>query len=110
MHTFGSDFQYMDARMNFMNIDKLVHYIMKNKEKFNVDIKYSTINRYLKTVNKLQLDYETKKDDLFPYAPEDHDYWTGYFTSRTNSKLLVKETGRLLQSLRSYFTMQMMDG
>jgi len=43
----------MDARMNFMNIDKLVHYIMKNKEKFNVDIKYSTINRYLKTVNKL---------------------------------------------------------
>jgi len=61
-----------------------------------VNIRYSTINQYLTAVNRLDLDYETKHDDLFPYSPEDHDYWTGYFTSRTNSKLLIKETGRLL--------------
>lgn len=110
MHTFGSDFQYMDAKMNFMNIDKLINYIMANQQKFNVNIKYSTINNYLKAVNALNLKYETKKDDFFPYAPGDHDYWTGYFTSRTNSKLLVKETGRLLQSIRSYFIMQIVNG
>lgn len=99
----------MDAKMNFMNIDKLINHIMANRDKYNVNIKYSTINNYLKAVNELNLKYETKQDDLFPYAPGDHDYWTGYFTSRTNSKLLIKETGRLLQSMRSYFIMQMIN-
>lgn len=50
----------MDAKMNFMNIDKLINHIMTNRDKYNVNIKYSTINNYLKAVNELNLKYETK--------------------------------------------------
>lgn len=46
-------------------------------------------------------DYQTKTDDFFPYASDTSDYWTGYFTSRVNSKLLIRETGRFLQNARS---------
>lgn len=93
--------------MNFMNMDKLVHYLSKeeNMIKYNVEVVYSTVSRYLKRINELNItSYETKNDDFFPYASDVSDYWTGYFTSRVNSKYLIKETGRFLQTVRSLFT------
>lgn len=99
MHTMGSDFQYMDAKMNFMNMDRLIHYLSlpENVQKFQAKVHYSTVSRYLKEINALKLtDYQTKTDDFFPYASDTSDYWTGYFTSRVNSKFLIRETGRYL--------------
>lgn len=57
MHTMGSDFQYMDAKMNFMNMDQLLHYLEKeeNVKKYNATVKYSTVSRYLKRVNDLNI-------------------------------------------------------
>lgn len=102
MHTMGSDFQYMDAKMNFMNMDRLVNYIQSNKERFNVNIKYSTVSKYVSAVNALNISsYQTKTDDFFPYASDASDFWTGYFTSRVNSKYLIKETGRFLHTVRT---------
>jgi hypothetical protein len=89
----------MDAKMNFMNIDKLIHFLSlpENIEKYQATVQYSTVSRYLKRVNSLNLtSYQTKTDDFFPYASDTSDYWTGYFTSRVNSKLLIRETGRFL--------------
>lgn len=108
----GSDFQYMDAKMNFMNMDALLHYLAKeeNVKKFNAEVKYSTVGRYLKRINELNItSYETKTDDFFPYASDVSDYWTGYFTSRVNSKYLIKETGRFLQTARSLFSLMDMN-
>lgn len=106
MHTMGSDFQYMDAKMNFMNMDRLLHHLAKkeNVAKYNATVVYSTMGRYMKRINELDIKtYETKTDDFFPYASDVSDYWTGYFTSRVNSKYLIKETGRFLQTARSIF-------
>jgi hypothetical protein len=55
------------------------------------------MSRYLERVNQQNItSYQTKTDDFFPYASDTHDYWTGYFTSRVNSKYLIRETGRFL--------------
>jgi lysosomal alpha-mannosidase len=99
IHTMGSDFQYMDAKMNFMNMDRLLHHLAKdeNVAKYNATVIYSTVGKYVKRINELNITtYETKTDDFFPYASDVSDYWTGYFTSRVNSKYLIKETGRFL--------------
>ena len=31
MHTFGGDFNYVNARVFYKNLDKLINYINKNK-------------------------------------------------------------------------------
>lgn len=96
----------MDAKMNFMNMDRLLHHLAKeeNVAKYNATVIYSTVGKYLKRINDLNITtYETKTDDFFPYASDVSDYWTGYFTSRVNSKNLIKETGRFLQTARSIF-------
>jgi hypothetical protein len=32
-----------------------------------------------------------KLDDMFPYADRQNEFWTGYFTSRANSKGQARE-------------------
>lgn len=43
---------------------------------------------YLDAVKSQNLTWTVKYDDMFPYADDDdeRDFWTGYFTSRANSK------------------------
>ena len=36
-------------------------------------------------------------------------YWTGYYTSRTNFKFMVKTFGRYLQSIRTMFGILSLD-
>ena len=42
--------------------------------------------------------WPTKYDDMFPYADKMDDYWTGYFTSRANSKIYIRNGQSSLHS------------
>ena len=44
--------------------------------------------------------WPTKNDDFFPYASDEHGYWTGYFTSRPTSKRMIREASSLLSSAK----------
>ncbi len=78
-------------------MDRLLKFISEQREYDNISIKYSTVGEYLKKVNNQNItDWETKTDDFLPYGSNPNDYWTGYYTSRPNSKFLIKETGRFL--------------
>ncbi len=46
---------------------------------------------YMEAIRKQNLSYPVKSDDMFPYADNDNEYWTGYFTSRANSKGQARE-------------------
>ena len=52
----------------------------------NVTFFYSTPVIYLDAIKKQNLQYSVRYDDIFPYADEANEYWSGYFTSRANSK------------------------
>ena len=44
--------------------------------------------------------WPTKTDDFFPYASDEHGYWTGYFTSRPTSKRMIREASSSLNSAK----------
>ncbi|XP_062548695.1 lysosomal alpha-mannosidase-like [Armigeres subalbatus] len=96
--TMGDDFNYMDANMNFVNMDKLIKYTNERQSTgSNVNLLYSTPTCYLKAVHDENLTWPTKTDDFFPYASDPHSYWTGYFTSRPTSKRMERQGNHLLQ-------------
>eukprot|EP01016_Furgasonia_blochmanni_P020637 TRINITY_DN2303_c0_g1_i16.p1 TRINITY_DN2303_c0_g1~~TRINITY_DN2303_c0_g1_i16.p1 ORF type:complete len:874 (-),score=283.75 TRINITY_DN2303_c0_g1_i16:239-2860(-) len=104
MHTWGSDFHYRQADENFKAIDKLMSYI-NNKAEYGVELIYSTPSIYLNEINKKSMTYEVKNDDFFPYADGPDAFWGGYFTSRSNSKGFIRDSGRRLQTYKKFLSL-----
>ncbi|CAD0207115.1 unnamed protein product [Chrysodeixis includens] len=100
--TMGEDFNYQDAAMWFINLDKLIEYtnLKAAKEGLNVTLFYSTPDCYLKAVKDANPVLPTKADDFFPYASDPTAYWTGYFTSRPTTKFFERESNGYLQMVK----------
>lgn len=66
-----------------------------------INVIYSTPSCYLKAVNDYanqhNVSFEVKTDDFFPYANRKNAYWSGYYTSRPNSKRLERIGNNILQ-------------
>lgn len=103
MHCAGGDFHYMAAGIPFKNWDKLFAYLREHPE-LGINPSYSTPSEYLSAIYPLSIQYPTKNDDFFPYADVINAYWTGYFSSRTSVKGLVRQEGRLLQAIKRLAT------
>ncbi|XP_052868628.1 lysosomal alpha-mannosidase-like [Anopheles cruzii] len=96
--TMGDDFNYMNAVMNFKNMDKLIKYTnARQAEGSLVNAFYSTPSCYLKAVHDANIEWPTKSDDFFPYESDYHSFWTGYFTSRPTQKRYERDGNHLLQ-------------
>jgi lysosomal alpha-mannosidase len=86
--TMGEDFNYMNAKQFFTSIDKLIPYF--NNKYSNITLLYSTPGMYIDAVNKVDIEWPTKYDDMFPYADNENSFWTGYFSSRANDKEYIR--------------------
>lgn len=62
----GGDFNYMNARMYYDSLEKMMNYI--NSHYPDVTMMYSTPSNYVDAVNALNVEWPTKYDDMFPYA------------------------------------------
>ncbi|EGR31388.1 hypothetical protein IMG5_110930 [Ichthyophthirius multifiliis] len=104
LHTMGDDFTYGNASNWYQSMDKLIEYINSNKQKYNMEILYSTPELYLEKVNQTELKKQLyiHSQDFFPYADNQYSYWTGYFTSRIAFKGYTRNSGRYLQHVRSF--------
>ncbi|CAG9536717.1 unnamed protein product [Cercopithifilaria johnstoni] len=105
----GGDFQYTAANQWYINLDKLISLIRKNKtlsEKINIF--YSTPSCYLMALKEAHPKLPRKLDDFFPYASANHSYWTGFFTSRPTFKGFIRQSSALLQLVKQLqsFTME----
>uniref|UniRef100_A0A2S2QUE6 alpha-mannosidase n=1 Tax=Sipha flava TaxID=143950 RepID=A0A2S2QUE6_9HEMI len=100
MMTMGGDFSYSVASSWFRNMDKLIKHVNKLKPELNV--LYSTPDCYLSALqNTDNVTWPLKDtDDFFPYAHDEHSYWTGYFTSRSNLKYMICKANNLLQAVK----------
>lgn len=88
----GCDFTFGNARQNFKSLDRLISYFNSFRtHETNVTLIYSTPGTYLDAIKVQNLAYPIKTDDMFPYADQPNDYWTGYFTSRANSKKQARD-------------------
>ncbi len=59
---------------------------------------YSTPTRYIAAVHSLNLTWEVRTDDLFPYSIFPHGYLTGFYTSRPQFKGFVRHQNALLHA------------
>lgn len=99
--TMGCDFTYGNAHWNFKSLDALIKAF--NSRYDNVTLIYSTPNTYLDALNKENIVWPTKYDDMFPYADEPTCYWGGYFTSRANDKGFIRKgSHNLMASSKLY--------
>lgn len=94
----GGDFEYSNAALNFGNMDRLIKMINSDPE-LNMNVFYSTPSRYVEAVNSQKFtQWPWKTDDMFPYASSANEFWSGYFTSRSNSKMNAREASRKLRA------------
>jgi hypothetical protein len=108
MVVFGSDFQYKDAHWNYKNMDNMIEYMNKyHSDKYT--FKYSTPSEYVDELAKKNVAWPTKYDDMFPYASGDHDWWTGYFSSRANAKGYVRRASHNLHASGQIYTEKVLD-
>mmetsp|Transcript_19628 Transcript_19628/g.14341 ORF Transcript_19628/g.14341 Transcript_19628/m.14341 type:complete len:212 (+) Transcript_19628:133-768(+) len=84
----GCDFSYANANINFKSMDRLMGYF--NEKYDDAVLIYSTPSDYLNAIRAQSLSFPVMYEDMFPYADQPEDYWTGYFTSRANSKGQVR--------------------
>ena len=99
MLPFGTDFTYGQALSWYTNIDKLIHYV--NQDDREVNVFYSTPEAYVKAKKaSVPEGFPTRTGDFFPYADNNHGWWTGYFTSRPTQKRFFRYGGGYLQSAR----------
>ncbi|KAM6972243.1 LOW QUALITY PROTEIN: lysosomal alpha-mannosidase [Aplochiton taeniatus] len=97
--TMGSDFQYENANLWYKNLDKLIRYVNGLQATGSkVNLLYSTPSCYLQELHRANLTWPLKTDDFFPYADDAHDFWTGYFTSRSALKRYERLSNSHLQT------------
>mmetsp|Transcript_4442 Transcript_4442/g.6559 ORF Transcript_4442/g.6559 Transcript_4442/m.6559 type:complete len:187 (-) Transcript_4442:2013-2573(-) len=95
--TFGCDFSFTQAEINYFYLDKIVNYW--NEIYPEVKMVYSTPARYIGEIKKINEDFKNateqsgfaiRHDDSFPYAQNDDEYWSGYYTTRPHFKRMTK--------------------
>ncbi|CAH1101503.1 unnamed protein product [Psylliodes chrysocephalus] len=97
----GGDFQFEAAEKNYNNMDKFIKAFEGNSE---INVIYSTPSCYIKAVNDaIDTELTLKTDDFFPYSNDIHSFWTGYFTSRPNSKRFERTGHNILQATKQLF-------
>lgn len=57
--------------------------------------RYSTPSEYIDAINKLDIKWPVKYDDMFPYSDSPDSFWTGFFTTRPNIKRYFRAASQL---------------
>lgn len=102
----GDDFRYIsdyEWQRQYVNMKRLIMFVNSKKE-WNVKMKFGTVGEYF---GILENEIEKAKDrgedepvitgDYFTYTDRDHEYWSGYFTTRPFDKRMIRTLLELLK-------------
>jgi hypothetical protein len=105
MVLFGEDFEYMNAFQNYENLDNMIEYMNKyHGDKYF--FRYSTPSDYIDAIQKHNVSWPTKYDDMFPYSDHPDAYWTGYFSSRANDKGYIRRLSHNFHASNQLYTIK----
>jgi hypothetical protein len=99
----GCDFAYQNALTEFDSIQEMMDYINLHNTA-NIKLVWSTPSDYVNAVKQDNIAWPVKYDDGFPYADDDDEYWTGYFSSRPSSKKKVKDSSAIMNGEEKIFS------
>ena len=84
----GADFAWMTAKNNFESMENLIESF--NSLNTGATLLMSTPSMYLDALKSQNITWPSKTTDMMPYADRPSEYWSGYFSSRANSKSQVR--------------------
>ena len=90
MIPWGGDFAYYFAHDEFKNLQKTIDYF--NAKFDDITLLYSTPSEYIDALKQQDVKWPVRYDDMFPYADDEHSYWTGFYTSRPQAKRQDRQT------------------
>jgi len=96
--TGGDDFRWQNAKVQYDNWDKIIDYINERTSTYGVRIQYATLDDYFQALNKENVDWPVFHDDFFPYADNYDSYWTGFYTTHSGLKGLIRESSSELRA------------
>lgn len=97
----GDDFRYEKASINFDNMDRLI----KEFHHDEITLLYSTPSHFISEIQKQHIEWPTNYDDMFPYADHPDAFWSGYFSSRANSKEFIRKGSHNLHAESMLYAM-----
>lgn len=104
----GGDFRYMNAAQNYWSIDNMIEYMNEHySDKYL--FKYSTPSDYVDALQKYEVEWPTKYDDMMPYSDGPDSVWVGYFSNRPNSKQNVRKTSHIMEATAQLNAEKMFD-
>lgn len=108
MYTFGNDFAFYDAGSTFGMMDDIIRLVESKTDLF--EFQYSSVGEYVKSVKKERkeknLAMQVFHDDFFPIEQSyKNSFWTGYFTTRPNSKFAFREFSKLTEMVDQLYAL-----
>ena len=70
---------------------------------------YSTPSKYIDALNSLNVTWPTSYYDMVPYSDDDQSFWTGFYTSRANSKKIIRDNQHNLIASTKLSSMKVID-
>lgn len=104
MIPFGSDFAFQFASANYDFLDRLMTFSKENPLGKKFLFKYSTVDEYFTAVKEegkaANITWPLHTGDFFPYnGVYAGSYWSGYYTSRSGFKKLIRDYTGAAQSV-----------
>ena len=106
MMLYGCDFTFNNAsHVNYKNIEKIMKYFVESEKFPDMKLVYSTPSKYFKAISEAYNEWPTyKNQDFFPYAAQNFDVWSGFYTSRPFLKGTIRDGGNYLSSTSKLLT------
>lgn len=103
----GGDFAYGNAHLTFWSSDNLIEYF--NQVYPDATAFYSTPYMFMDAIKSQDITWPVRYDDMFPYADKPEDYWTGFYTSRANSKSQIRGAQANFHASNKLYSMKVLD-
>lgn len=88
-------------------MEKLIDYVNKHNTD-NIVLLQSSPTIYLDTIRKKNITWATYYNDMFPYSEHQDEFWSGYYTTRPNTKKLVKDGSANLHAASKLFAQKVL--
>ncbi|PRP78438.1 hypothetical protein PROFUN_13701 [Planoprotostelium fungivorum] len=110
MMPWGDDFSFVNAKIQYDNMDRLMKYINDNNSTLGVTMRYSTLSKYFDRVRESaereSIEFPIYRyDDFLPYADTEESYYTGYYSSRSQIKRDHRESLALLRQSQIFHSL-----
>lgn len=109
--TWGYDFGFYNATHTFGLIDDIMAFL-STRDDAKFTMRYSTVDNYTKSVREelvsKEIQLQVFHEDFFPMEDIYKDsFWTGYFSSRPNTKKKIREFSSYSYQASTIFALDM---